>query len=419
MLYKSYRQMYDIGRLQISVFATNIGLPGSNATIQITPRDNKTYILEKLVTDSSGQTTIIDLPAPPLEYSMQANMPKPYSEYDIHIIMEGYNSTIIEGVQIFPNRTAYQEVFLIPTIKNYDETNMILINDHALWGIFPPKNYEESVKLLPESLGHVVLPDPVIPEYIIVHDGAPNDTTVQNYWIPFKDYIKNVASCEIYSTWPVETIKANVLAIISFTLNRVYTEWYRGRGYNFTITSSTAYDHAFTYGRNIYKEISNVVDEIFTSFITKPDIRQPLLTQYCDGQRVSCPNWMSQWESKELGDKGYNSINILKNFYGYEIYLMEATKVSGVPTSYPGNALQVGSSGSHVRTIQEQLNVISNNYPAIEKIRVDGTFGEQTKTAVETFQEVFKLPVNGIVDFSTWYKISDIFVAITNMAELV
>lgn len=409
----------QIGRLQIATFDTNVGVPANNATIRITPRYDRTNVLEEIITDASGRTPVINLPAPPLEYSLETNMPKPYSEYDIMITSEGYDPIIVEGVQILPDCTAHQDVRLIRSTNNQLQIDNILINDHTLWSMFPPKIYEEEVKQLPESLGYVVLPDPVIPEYVIVHDGVPNNRTAKNYWVSFKDYIKNVASCEIYSTWPRETIKANTLAIISFTLNRIYTEWYRGKGYNFTITSSTAYDHAFSYGRNIYDEISSVVDEIFTTFVTRPNIRQPLLTQYCDGKNVTCSNWMSQWGSKTLGDQGHNAISILRNFYGHDVYLMEATKVSGVPASYPGTHLQVGSSGNHVRTIQEQLNAISNNYPAINKLRVDGIFGEQTRLAVETFQGVFNLPANGIVDFPTWYKISDIYVAVTRMGELV
>lgn len=200
--------------------------------------------------------------------------------------------------------------------------------------------------------------------------------------------IKNVASCEIYSTWPKESIKANVLAIISFTLNRVYTEWYRGKGYDFTITNNTAYDHAFTYGRNIFEEISIVVDEVFSTYITKPCIKQPLFTQYCDGRRVQCQKGMHQWGSKDLGDRGYLAIDILKNYYGYDIYYEAAEKSEGVP------------------------------YPKIQKLRTDGVYGEQTKEAVHTFQEIFHLPVTGIVDFATWYQISNIYVAVTKLSEL-
>jgi len=405
------------GRLQIGTFASDIGRPASSAIIRITPRGVRNQILEELITDASGQTPIIDLAAPPLEFSMSGDY-KPYSEYDIQVMTDGYEPQIIEGVQILPATTAYQNINLRPINGYNSQERLISIREHTLWGTFPPKIPEEEVKELPPPLGHVVLPDPVVPEFIIVHDGLPNDASAPNYWIPFTDYIKNVASCEIYSNWPLETITANVLAILSFTLNRVYTEWYRGKGYNFTITSSTAYDHAFSYGRNIFSEISSVVDDIFTSFITRPGIRQPLLAQYCDGKNVACPNWMTQWGSKALGDQGYSAIDILKSFYGYDIYLMQARKVDGVPSSYPGTALQMGTVGEYVRVIQEQLNAVSDHYPAIPKLRVDGIFGEQTRIAVETFQDIFRLSSDGIVGFNTWYKLSYIYVSVTRMAEL-
>jgi len=413
------QQLTGQGRLKLGVFDINVGRPTSNAIVQITPRGMRNQIIEELITDSSGQTPVINLPAPPLEFSMESRVSIPYSEYDVHILTEGFEPQTIEGVQILPNTTAYQDVRLRPITDYLWQTRVISIRDHTLWGIFPPKIAEDEVKELPPSTGYVVLPNPVIPEFVIVHDGRPEDISAPNYWVPFTDYIKNVASCEIFSNWPLSTITANVLAILSFTLNRIYTEWYRGKGYNFTITSSTAYDHAFTYGRNIYEEISTVVDNIFTSFITRPGIRQPLLTQYCDGKNVSCPDWMSQWGSKDLGDQGYTAIDILKRFYGYDVYLMQAEKVAGVPMSYPGTVLQTGSTGEHVRVIQEQLNTISNNFPAIRKIRVDGIFGEETRNAVETFQNIFRLSSDGIVGFSTWYRISDIYTAVTRMAELV
>jgi len=405
------------GRLQIGTFAVDVGRPVSNAVVRIMPKGNENQVLEELITDSSGQTTTIELEAPPLEYSMSETN-KPYSEYDVQVLMDGFEPELIEGVQILPDTAAYQDIRLNPITEYTAQTRIISIKEHTLWGSFPPKIPEEDVKDLPPSTGYIVLPDPVVPEFIIVHDGTLDNPSAPNYWVPFVDYIKNVACCEIYSTWSYETITANVLAIISFTLNRVYTEWYRGKGYDFTITSSTAYDHAFSYGRNIFRDISTVVDDIFTTFITKPGIRQPLLTQYCDGRTVLCPSWMTQWGSKTLGDQGYSAIDILKNFYGYDIYLMTADKVAGVPMSYPGTVLQMGSIGEPVRVIQEQLNAISNNYPAIPKLRVDGIFGENTRAAVVLFQNIFRLAPDGIVGFNTWYRLSHIYVAVTRMAEL-
>ena len=205
---------------------------------------------------------------------------------------------------------------------------------------------------------------------------------------------------------------------MSFTLNRVYTEWYRGKGYNFTITSSTAYDHKFMYGRNIFQSIATIVDEMFENYLSRPNVRQPILTQYCDGQRVSCPNWMTQWGSKYLGDQGYSAIEILRNYYGSDIYINTAQGISGIPASWPGYDLTIGSSGDKVRQLQEQLQRISRTYPAIPSITPDGIYGNRTKEAVQKFQSVFGLPATGVVDYPTWYKISDIYVAVSRIAEL-
>jgi hypothetical protein len=349
---------------------------------------------------------------------MEPDGPQPYSVYDLAVNLEGYEPVHVEGIQIFPLAHAIQDVHLYPLDDPTPALETIFIPEPVLWGDYLSKIPEPDVKDLQPATGFVVLPEPVVPETIVVHTGAPTNTGAVNYWVPFKDYIKNVASCEIYSTWPESTIRANVLAILSFTLNRVFTEWYRSKGFNFTITNSTAFDHAFTYGRNIFKEISVVVDDIFTNYVTKPNIRQPLFTQYCDGKRSQCPKWMTQWGSKDLGDKGYTPIDILKHFYGSDVYLTKASKVEGVPISFPGAELTVGSSGNAVRTIQDQLNAIAGNYPAIKKLKADGIFGAETAASVMKFQEVFKLPGTGRVNYATWYKISEIYVAVAKLAEL-
>jgi hypothetical protein len=200
-------------------------------------------------------------------------------------------------------------------------------------------------------------------------------------------------------------------------MNRVYTEWYRNKGYDFTITNSTRFDQAFVYGRNIFTEISRVVDELFTNYITKPNIRQPLFAEYCDGKRVQCPTRLSQWGSKALGDQGYTAVNILKHYYGWETYLAQAEEVAGVPSSFTGN-LNMNSTGAAVKTVQTQLNAISNNYPALKKIAVDGVYGADTQNAVQKFQSIFNLPQTGLVDRRTWYRIGEVYVAVTKMAAL-
>lgn len=192
---------------------------------------------------------------------------------------------------------------------------------------------------------------------------------------------------------------------------------YRNRGYDFTITSSTAYDQKWVYGRNIFESISLAVDEIFSSYLSRPDVKQPIFTQYCDGRRVTCPDWMSQWGSQSLGEQGYSPVEIIRYYYGDDMYINSAEQISGIPSSWPGYELTIGSSGPKVRQMQEQLNAISAVYTAIPSLVPDGIFGENTRRSVEEFQSVFGLPVTGVVDYRTWYKISQIFVAVTRIAE--
>jgi hypothetical protein len=410
----------DTGRLRIGTYGSSISTPVSGAKVRVTSQSDGGKTIAEMVTDSSGLGPEITLAAPPVEYSLNPDMPKPFSEYDIHVDMDGFEPADIRGVQIFSGTGSIQNILLTPLSETSAPTP-ITIGPPVLWGDYPPKIPEAEVKYLPPRTGFVVLPEPVVPEFIVVHDGRPTDRNAKTFWVPFTDYIKNVASSEIYATWPQETLRANILAIISITLNRVYTEWYRGQGFSFTITSSTRFDQKFIYGRNIFTEISNIVDSIFTTYITRPGISQPLFTQYCDGRRVICQyrGWMHQWGSKYLGARGYNHINILRHFYGTNMYLTQADRVQGVPMSFPGSTLHIGSSGQNVRRIQQQLNRISQNFPALPRVVVDGIYGQATRASVEKFQNIFSVPASGIVDFATWYRISHIFVGVTRMAELV
>lgn len=397
-----------LGYLQVNTFFQGVGSPAQGATVRVFNSDTKSIVSESQ-TDAQGQVKNIALITPPIEYSLQYGLPRPFNQYDVQVIYQDYQSVYISNVQLFPEQTAIQNVLLLPSY------NAIDIPYPTLWGTYPPKIPESEVKKLPLPTGQIVLPEPVVPSLITVHEGRPEDSSASNYTVGFQDYIKNVASCEIYSTWPREAIKANVFAILSFTLNRVYTEWYRGKGYGFTITNSTAFDQAFSFGRNIFDEISEVVDEIFTTYISRPDLVQPLFTQYCDGKRVKRAGWLSQWGSKELADQGLNALQILKTYYGSDIVLKQAKKVEGIPLSFT-NVLKIGSTGDAVKTIQQQLNTISNNYPLIKKVVVDGVYGASTAEAVRTFQQIFDLPETGEVNFPTWYSISNIFVAISKLA---
>ncbi len=405
----------SIGYLKFGIFDITVAKPLEGAKIVIS--DDKQDLMT-LFTDKSGQTKAIPLETPPIDYSLEPDSPTPYSMYNALITADGYETEEIKGIQVYANNESIQDIYMKPISIAKNPREVIIIPPPTIYGDYPAKIPEDEEKNLQKESGFIVLDKVVIPEFIVVHDGDPSDNTAPNYWVPYKEYIKNVASSEIFSTWPDAAIRANILAINSFTLNRVYTEWYRSRGKNFTITNSTRFDQFFVYGRNIFEEISIIVDEMFTTYVKRPNQRQPLLTQYCDGKRVSCPNWLSQWGSKYLAEEGYSTIQILRYYYGNDIFLENAEKVSGVPSSYPGYPLELGTSGEDVRTIQNQLNSISNNYPAINKLKADGIFGDQTRTAVLTFQKIFNMPQSGVVDFSTWYEISKVFVAVERISEL-
>lgn len=370
------------GFLQVNVVNIENNFPVQNAKISVSRTDAPQKQLEQADTDRSGQTQEISLEAPPVEFSLDPDSGiRPYAEYNLEITAPGFKTARIDGTEILADSVAIQPV---------------------------------------GESGEIVLSRVVVPQTIVVHDGVPTDASAADYYVPYRDYIKNVASSEIYATWPQSSITANVLAIMSFTLNRVYTEHYRNRGYDFTITSSTAFDHKWIPGRNIYESISVIVDEIFDNYLSRPDVRQPILTQYCDGKQVQCleRGWMTQWGSCSLGEQGYSPISILRHFYGDDMYINTAEEISGIPASWPGYDLTYGSSGQKVMQVQEQLAVISTVYTAIPRITPDGIYGPATAAAVREFQSVFGLPQTGVIDFATWYKISHIYVAVSGIGEL-
>lgn len=403
------------GRLQIDVTASIGLIPIPNASITISFTGDPDRLLRTLTTDSSGQTETIRLETPPLQYSLTPDSPMPYSEYTVSVSAPGYEPVIVSGVEVLPDVTAIQQIRMNPSETTEEDLERISIPDHTLYGDYPPKIPEDEIKPMNET-GEIVLSRVVIPEYIIVHDGVPSDSSAPNYYVKYRDYIKNVVSSEIYATWPESTIYANTLAIMSFTLNRVYTEWYRNQGYNFTITSSTAYDQKWIRGRNIYSNIDRLVDSIFANYLSRPGVRQPIFTSYCDGRTTTCTG-LSQWGSKYLGDEGYSAIEIIHYYYGSDMYINTAVAVSGVPSSWPGYNLGIGASGDKVLQIQQQLNRIAQNYPAIPRISADGIYGSATANAVRTFQRIFNLGQTGIVDYPTWYEISEIFVGVSRISE--
>mgnify|MGYP001624102622 FL=1 len=410
-------EQIDRGRLMVQVNSSTGAKPIANARVEISFTGDPESVVEAIETDENGQTENVELAAPPVEYSMSPSENQPYAEYNVKITAPDYEPVTVSGAQILSGVRGIQNVQMQPRETSETNIDTFVIGPHTLWGDYPPKIAEAEIKPVNET-GEIVLSRVVIPEYIIVHDGSVGDSTAQNYYVRYKDYIKNVAACEVYSTWPRSTLEANILAIMSFTLNRVYTEWYRNKGHDFTITSSTAYDHKWMSGKTTYDSINSIVDEIFSNFLSRPNVRQPILTQYCDGKRVTCPEWMTQWGSKYLGDQGYAPIEILRYYYGENMYINTAEQIAGIPASWPGYDLTIGSSGDKVRQMQEQINRIAKDYPSIPTIAADGQYGERTAEAVRKIQNVFGLPETGVVDYPTWYKISEIYVGVSRIAEL-
>ena len=404
------REQIDKGQLMVQVNSNTGARPISDASVEISYTGDPESVIEKIETNEDGQTEDIELAAPPVEYSMSPGENQPYAEYTVKISAPGYEPVTVSGAQILSGVRGIQNVRMQPLEVSDDNLDNFVIGPHTLWGDYPPKIAEAEIKPVNET-GEIVLSRVVIPEYIVVHDGPVGDKTATDHYVRYKDYIKNVAACEIYSTWPRSTLEANILAIMSFTMNRVYTEWYRNKGHDFTITSSTAYDHKWIPGKTTYDSINTIVDEIFSNYLSRPNVKQPILTQYCDGKRVSCPEWMT-------GDQGYAPIEILRYYYGENMYINTAEQIAGIPASWPGYDLTIGSSGDKVRQMQEQINRIARDYPSIPTIAADGQYGESTAAAVRKFQNVFGLPETGVVDYPTWYKISEIYVGVSRIAEL-
>lgn len=257
---------------------------------------------------------------------------------------------------------------------------------------------------------------PYIPQRITVHLGTPS-SDAENVTVNFVDYVKNVACSEIYPTWEESALRANILAIVSFALNRVYTEFYRSRGYNFDITNSTAYDQYFVNGRSFFENVAQIVDELFNDYLRRPGFVEPLAAKFCNGTTAKCEG-LSQWGSQNLALQGYNSVQIIKSYYG-NVEIVNNAPVRGITASYPGSPLRRGTTGPSVVTLQVMLNRISQSYPAIPKLaQVDGIFGARTEASVRKFQEVFNLIVDGIVGRATWYALVRYYIAVTRMAEL-
>lgn len=406
-----------IGRLLIELRTAQNALPANNATVRIKSPTGPLLYEVAITRGDSGNTQIFELPVPDMADSLAPNSEiAPYGVFNIEVLSNNFRTAYINGVQVFADRESVLNVELLPLPQAYPPTTgpvYINIGEHNLRRA---QDVPSAEPLPPQQPFPQIHSEPFIPEFITVHLGAPTNSSARNVTVRFPDYIKNVASCEIYPTWPEESLRANILAQISLALNRVFTEWYRSRGYNFDITNSTAYDQYYVDGGNIYQSISDIVDEIFNVYIRKPGRIEPFYAEYCNGSTVTCPG-MSQWGTVTLANNGLDANEILENYYG-EIELVENNDLIGGFESYPGNPLTIGSSGKPVRTIQEQLNRIAVNYPIIPLNPVDGVYGPSTAEQVRVFQRIFNMTVDGVVGKGTWYEISRIYVGIKRLAEL-
>lgn len=399
------------GYLIVNVYSDSIANPVKNATVIISKNQN---IITTTTTNEDGSTEPIALETVEKQFSEQEQYKvKPYETYDITVTAISLTETTINGVQIFDGITSIQNIYMTSIDENQNE-DITNLPSNTLWGNYPPST-ESLEKPDTNEITPYVLQQVVIPENIIVHDGIPTNSKAPDYTIPFIDYIKNVASSEIYSTWPEETIKANVLAIISFTLNRIFTEWYKSKGYDFTITSTTTYDQKYTRNGTIFEPISNIVDEIFNNYIRYGFKIEPLLAHYKSSTNEE--GYLSQWGSKELGDRGYNSIEILRYYYGNAINIYEANVIEEYPFSFK-ETLQEGDCSIDVYILQNTLNYIRGSYPGIPMIKnPSGYFDESTKNAVLKFQSVFYISQTGRVNYQTWYRLSYIYAAVSKLTN--
>ena len=386
-----------------------VPLPG----VQITILDDQGRIVYELSTDENGETQSVPLETVSKDFSLVPSYTgTPYVGYDIFAQASGFNSVYISGAPVFEGETAIQPLALVPmpVTQRSPTVAEIIIDKPAV--AMQNERHQEGPEEEPRVLRQVVIPNP-----ITVHLGSPA-SSASNVHVSFPDYVKNVASSEIYPTWPEAALRANIYAIITFALNRVFTEWYRSQGYSFDITNSTAYDQAFVYGRTIYESISRIVDEIFNEYVRRQGQNAPFFTSFCNGTTVFCSG-MSQWGTVSLAQQGYSPLQILRAYYPNDIEIAETNTVTGVVSSYPGTALRLGSTGLDVQTIQTYLNRIRRNYPAIPAITDEtGVFGNTTQAAVTKFQSIFNLAADGIVGKATWYKISKLYAAVTRLAEL-
>ena len=399
------------GILRIQAFAARQSAPVEGVTVNIVG-DGFTAAR---MTDAEGNAADVTLTAPDCALSLEEDNTTrlPYAVCSLTASKAGYRTVRIQGIQVFAGQVTLAQPEMIPeTEEDRDVENPpIIIPPHPLFAGGGGSGRAPADPCAPRVLDRVI-----IPKNITVHLGKPA-ASARNVTVSFRRYIANVASSEVYPTWPESALRANIHCQISLALNRIYTEWYPSRGYSFNITNSTSYDQYYVHGRTVFDVMVRLTDDIFNTYLRKTGTVNPYYSEYCDGKSVTCPG-LKQWGTVTLAKQGKTPLQILKYYYGSNIEIVRTNNIQATPQSYPGSPLRQGDSGTAVFTLQRQLNRIAKDYPFLGKLTVDGVFGPRMVSTVKTFQRQFNLTADGVVGRQTWYKISYIYVSVKDLAEL-
>lgn len=402
--------MKNTGTLRIQTFAARQSAPVEGVTVAV---QGDGFTLH-CITDATGSAADIPVEAPACALSLdEDNTIRPYAVVSLTAAKSGYRTVRIEGIQIFAGQITLAQPAMIPVTEEGKDIPdaPIVIPPHALFAGSGGSGPQPRENCTPRVLEQVI-----IPKNITVHLGKPA-AAARNVTVSFRDYIANVASSEVYPTWPEQALRANIHCQISLVLNRIYTEWYPSKGYTFNITNSTSYDQYYVHGRTVFDVMVRITDDIFNTYLRKRGTVNPYYSEYCDGKSVTCPG-LKQWGTVTLANQGRTALQILRYYYGSDIEIVRTSNIQSIPQSYPGSPLRQGDSGTAVFTLQRQLNRITKDYPFLGKLTVDGVFGSRMAATVKAFQKQFNLTADGVVGRQTWYKISYIYVSVKDLAEL-
>ena len=402
--------MKNTGTLRIQTFAARQSAPMEGVTVTV---QGDGFTLHR-ITDVTGSAADIPIEAPACTLSLdEDNTIRPYAVVSLTAAKSGYRTVRIEGIQIFAGQITLAQPAMIPVTEEGKDIPdaPIVIPPHPLFAGSGGSGAQPVENCVPRVLDKVI-----IPKNITVHLGKPA-ASARNVTVSFRDYIANVASSEVYPTWPEQALRANIHCQISLALNRIYTEWYPSKGYTFNITNSTSYDQYYVHGRTVFDVMVKITDDIFNTYLRKRGTVNPYYSEYCDGKSVTCPG-LKQWGTVTLANQGRTALQILRYYYGSDIEIVRTSNIQSIPQSYPGSPIRQGDSGTAVFTLQRQLNRITKDYPFLGKLTVDGVFGSRMAATVRAFQKQFNLTADGVVGRQTWYKISYIYVSVKDLAEL-